>query len=344
MKWLITGGAGFIGCNTAARLLETHHEVVLLDNLSRPGTHENLKWLKNYGTFEFIAGDIRNDNLLQEIFQRQDKIDVALHLAAQVAVTTSVANPREDLEVNLLGTFNLCEALRKCSPSTFLLNVSTNKVYGKLENISVVERNGHYVYRDFAAGISEDYPVDFHSPYGCSKGGAEQYVHDYSRIYGLKTVSFRQSCVYGTRQFGIEDQGWVAWLMIAAVTGQPITIYGDGKQIRDLLWIGDLTDCYFQAVDHIEKASGQIYNLGGGPENVLSPLELVAFLEEHLGQKMTYNFSDWRPGDQRVYVSNIAKAIRDFHWKPKTAKKEGLLQLLSWVKQNKELFHAVQAV
>lgn len=338
MRWLITGGAGFIGCNAAAKLLKENHDVILLDNFSRQGTRENLAWLKRQGNIEVIEGDIRDTNVLKNLFSYYRNIDAALHLAAQVAVTTSVLNPREDFEINLLGSFNLCEAIRHYSPKTILLYASTNKVYGKMEDLQTIKKNQRYTYKDFPLGIPETHPLDFHSPYGCSKGGAEQYIRDYSRIYRLRTVSFRQSCIYGTRQFGIEDQGWVAWFMIAAITGKPLTIYGDGKQVRDILWVDDLVDCYQKAVRSIEKTSGQIYNIGGGPDNTLSLLELVAFMERKLNRTLPIPFADWRPGDQPVYISAIEKARSDFGWSPKTDKTQGLEELWNWVEAEKALF------
>lgn len=338
MKWLITGGAGFIGSNAAKQCLDRQHQVILLDNLSRPGAEQNLEWIKAQGPVEFVKGDIRNFELLEAIFRKHPDIDVILHLAAQVAVTTSVRAPREDLEINLGGTFNLCEALRHFSPHSILLNASTNKVYGKMEDLNIVKKNNRYTYHDLPKGVSEERPTDFHSPYGCSKGAAEQYVHDYARIYGLKTVNFRQSCIYGTRQFGVEDQGWVAWFAIATTTGRPITIYGDGQQVRDVLWVDDLIDCYFKAVHSIEKTSGQIYNIGGGPGNTLSLLELLSILEEHLGSPIKHSFADWRPGDQPVYVSDIGKAKNDFGWYPSTPKEQGIQTLLHWITGEKKLF------
>lgn len=336
MKWLITGGAGFIGCNAAKRLLESNQSVVVLDNLSRPGSEKNLKWLKNYGSFDFVKEDIRNPKSFEAVFSKHSDIGVVLHLAAQVAVTTSVGNPREDFEINLLGTLNLCEAIRQYSPSAILLNASTNKVYG--QGPPVIEKSGRYEYRDFSDGVGEELPLDFHSPYGCSKGASEQYVRDYSRIYDLRTVSFRQSCIYGTRQFGIEDQGWVAWFMIAASLGKAVTIYGDGKQVRDILWVDDLTDCFLAAVDQIDKTSGKIYNIGGGPANTISVLDLMEFIEKDSGRKISCHFAPWRPGDQKVYISNIQKAKQDFGWSPKISKSEGLSALWHWVNKERRLF------
>ena len=219
-----------------------------------------------------------------------------------------------------------------------ILYSSTNKVYGGMEDVKIVEKNGRYAYKDLPTGCSEERTLDFHSPYGCSKGGADQYIIDYSRIYGLKTVVFRQSCIYGTRQFGIEDQGWVAWFIIATILGKPLKIYGDGKQVRDVLFVEDLVKCYDMAIKNIDKVSGKAYNIGGGPENQLSLLELISYLEEFLGKKIRYTFHDWRPGDQKVFVCNISKAKREFGWEPKIGVKEGVKKLFDWVNENKKLF------
>ncbi|MFH0793188.1 MAG: GDP-mannose 4,6-dehydratase, partial [bacterium] len=260
-----------------------------------------------------------------------------LHLAAQVAVTTSVADPREDFEVNALGTFNLLEAIRASKTNPIVIYSSTNKVYGGMEKVEVVERNNRYRYKDFDQGIPESIQLDFHSPYGCSKGAADQYVRDYSRIYGMRTVVLRQSCIYGYRQFGVEDQGWVAWFIIAAQLGKPITIYGDGKQVRDILFIEDLIDAFDLAIKKIAKVSGRVFNIGGGPKNQMSLLELLGMIEKLAGKAPEFSFSDWRPGDQRVYVSSIEKAAAELGWKPKTDMKTGIKRLFDWVAENRQM-------
>jgi CDP-paratose 2-epimerase len=266
-------------------------------------------------------------------------VDVIYHLASQVAVTTSVQDPRHDFEVNALGTFNVLEAARLSGRNPIVLYSSTNKVYGGMEDVVVVEGETGYSYRDYPNGISEAYPLDFHSPYGCSKGAGDQYVRDYARIYGLPTVVFRQSCIYGPRQFGVEDQGWVAWFIIAVVTGQPITIYGDGKQVRDVLWVGDLLDLYQAAIDRIEVASGQAYNIGGGPKNTLSVwTELGPMLQSLVGHHISTARDDWRPGDQRIFVADISKAERELGWRPKVGKEEGVRRLYEWIVAHKSLF------
>ena len=261
---------------------------------------------------------------------------VVLHLAAQVAVTTSVANPREDLETNALGTFNVLEAVRTKSPTSFFINASTNKVYGKMDDVGVVERNGRYEYSDLPTGVGEDRPLDFHSPYGCSKGAADQYTIDYARIYGIRSVTFRQSCIYGPRQFGIEDQGWVAWFTIAAVLGKKITIYGDGKQTRDVLHVQDLARAYEAAFEHRETVTGQAFNIGGGPSNIMSLLELISYLEEDLGIRIPFQWSDWRPGDQPVFVCNLEKARRLLDWGPMISVRDGVGQLIRWVQREQK--------
>src|SRR3990172_4330619 len=249
MHFIITGGAGFIGSNTARRLLEQGHRVVVIDNLSRAGSPRNLEWLEQAGgDLEFLRLDIRDADGVAKAFKAHASADVVLHFAAQVAVTTSVTNPREDFEINALGTFNVLEGIGAAGFDPVVLYTSTNKVYGALPQLRIEEEETRYLYADLPQGIDENTPLDFYSPYGCSKGTADQYMHDFGRIYGLRTVVFRNSCIYGMRQFGIEDQGWLAWFIIAASRGMPISIYGDGKQVRDALFIDDLVDLMLQAV------------------------------------------------------------------------------------------------
>jgi CDP-paratose 2-epimerase len=346
MTVLITGGAGFIGCNAAARFIRQGHQVTVFDNLSRPGTPNNLKWLATVGRFKFVKGDVRNAKAIAAAVRGVKGLDAVLHYAGQVAVTTSVRDPREDFDINALGTFNVLEAVRLAQPQgkaksgkkIALLYSSTNKVYGGMEDIKVVLRKGRYQYKDLPKGIPEDRLLDFHSPYGCSKGAADQYVRDYGRIYGFPTVVFRQSCIYGYRQFGVEDQGWVAWFTIAAELGKPITLYGNGRQVRDVLFIDDLIDAYQMALKNIKKCAGQVYNIGGGHRNQMSLLELLAHLEGLAGRKIKTSFADWRPGDQPVFVCDIAKAKRDFGWSPKVSVKQGVTKLHGWVAANRDLF------
>lgn len=336
MKVLITGGAGFIGCNWAARLMHEGHDVSVFDNLSRKGTPQNLEWLKTQGEVNFIHGDVRDAAALASAAKGHNAI---YHLAAQVAVTTSVTNPREDFEINALGTFNMLEAARLSGMKPVIVYASTNKVYGGMEDIEVVEDKTRWRYKDLPMGLPESYPLDFHSPYGCSKGSGDQYVRDYARIYGLNTVVFRQSCIYGTRQFGVEDQGFLAHFVIATAKKRVINIYGDGKQVRDMLWIDDLLAAYNIALTNPEKVTGKIYNIGGGPLFTLSIWEDVKpLLEELSGRKIETKYGEWRPGDQKVYVSDIRKAHDELNWQPQVPPHEGLKRLWEWVSGNLNLF------
>lgn len=338
-KVIITGGAGFTGVNFARHYLEMGDEVVVFDNLSRRGGTENLRWLQeNADTdrLKVLVGDVRIPprSLAAEV----ESADALFHFAGQVAVTTSVTDPRSDFDVNALGTLNMLETVRESrgkKPAFFFS--STNKVYGGMEDVATVEGEQRYSYRDYPEGIPETRPLDFHSPYGCSKGAADQYVRDYSRMYGIESVVFRQSCIYGDRQFGIEDQGWVAWFIIAAKLERKLTIYGDGKQVRDVLFIEDLIRAFDAAWRHIEKTRGRVYNIGGGPENSISLLDLIGFLEEELGRDIPVSFSDWRPGDQPVYISDIRKAATEFDWRPRVSWREGVARLLRWVSENQQM-------
>lgn len=339
MKVMITGGAGFIGCNLADTHLHRGDEVVIFDNLSRKGTNSNLEWLRQRQSsrLTFAPGDIRDYDALRAALTA----DVArvYHMAGQVAVTTSVCDPRADFEINALGTFNVLEAVRAAAPQALLLYASTNKVYGGMEQIAIVEEETRYRYGDFPCGIPETQQLDFHSPYGCSKGCGDQYVRDYARIYGLKTAVLRQSCIYGPRQLGVEDQGWVAHFCIGARLGRPISIYGDGKQVRDLLWIDDLIAAYEAVATHIDVAGGQIYNIGGGPDNTMSIWrEFGPMLARLAGHEIPVTYADWRPGDQPVYVSDIRKAERELGWRPQVSVAEGIERLWRWVDANTALF------
>jgi CDP-paratose 2-epimerase len=338
LKTLITGGAGFIGCNLVYRLVREGHEVVVYDDLSRQGSKKNAAWLQAElgDRWTLLQADIRDFETLR---RATADADVVYHLASQVAVTTSVEDPRHDFEVNALGTFNVLEAARLSGHNPIVLYASTNKVYGGMEDVVVIEGKTHYSYRDYPHGVPETFPLDLHSPYGCSKGAGDQYVRDYARIYDLPTVVFRQSCIYGPRQFGVEDQGWVAWFTIAVATGQPITIYGDGKQVRDVLWVDDLLDLYQAAIDQIDVAAGQVYNVGGGADNVLAVwMGLGPMLESLLGRKIDVTRDDWRPGDQRIFVADIRKAEQELGWRPKVSKEEGVRRLYEWVVANRSLF------
>lgn len=339
MRTLITGGAGFIGCNLAAACIEAGRQVTLFDNLSRRGSDDNLAWLRGqYGAaFGFVQGDIRDAQAILRAAEGQEAI---YHLAAQTAVTTSVTDPRTDFEINAWGTFNVLEAARQAAHDPVFIYASTNKVYGGMEDAPARELDTRYILPDYPQGVSELRPLDFHSPYGVSKGAADQYVHDYARIYGLRSVVFRQSCIYGQRQMGVEDQGWVAWFVIAAVTGRPITIYGNGKQVRDLLHVDDLVRAFQLATERIDVTRGRVYNLGGGPANTLSIwAEFGPLLGELIGRGIIpAAYRDWRPGDQPVFVADISKAAQEFGWAPQISVREGIARLLDWVRANRTLF------
>lgn len=339
MKILIIGGAGFIGINAAYYFIEKGHEVILMDNLSRKGSDYNLKTLQAKHECPFILQDIREYEGLKKHIADLGELDAVLLLAGQVAVTTSVTNPREDFDINALGTFNVLEAIRENNIKPLVLFSSTNKVYGKMEEVGVVLRGKRYEYENKPEGIGEDYPMDFHSPYGCSKGAADQYVRDYNRIFGIPTVVFRQSCIYGEHQFGIEDQGWVAWFTIATMLDRQITVYGDGNQIRDVLFVTDLCRAYEAAILNKEKCAGKIYNVGGGPEFTLSLNELLDFLRTFFQKDINPLAGDWRPGDQKVYVSSIANLKKDLGWEPTITVEQGVEILSHWVKHHKDILN-----
>lgn len=336
---LVTGGAGFIGSNLTERLISLGHEVIVFDNLSRPGTQANLEWLRErHGqhSFRLVCADVRDYDALVEASRGVEQI---YHLAAQTAVTTSVVDPRSDFEVNALGTLNALEAARLVGRDPVFVYTSTNKVYGAMEDLAVLEEPTRYAYRDLTSGVPETRPLDFHSPYGCSKGAADQYVRDYSRIYGLRSVVFRQSCIFGPRQMGVEDQGWLAWFAIAAMTDRPITIYGDGKQVRDVLYIDDLVRALVDAVERVDLTAGRVYNIGGGPTQTIAVwAEFGPMLEHLLDKRIAVSYGDWRPGDQQVYVSDTRKAGRDFNWEPRIKVEEGINLLVEWVRENQGLF------
>ncbi|HAX41468.1 MAG TPA: GDP-mannose 4,6-dehydratase [Bryobacteraceae bacterium] len=328
---LITGGAGFIGSNLAARLLRAGHEVRVLDDLSRPGSERNLAWLRSLGGgLRFWQAGI-NDR--QTLAEAATGVAQVYHLAGQVAVTKSVADPRGDFLANALGTLNLLEAVRAKSPDAAVVLASTNKVYGSLAGQRVDLGEGRYRLVDFPLGIPETFPLDFHSPYGCSKGAADQYVRDYHRIYGLRTVVFRQSCIYGPRQFGLSDQGWLAWFVLAALKGMPIQIDGDGCQVRDVLFVEDLLDAYELAAGRVEECAGEVFNIGGGPERVLAIWRDVAPLLERLtGRLPVVQFGPWRPGDQKVFISDTRKVRERLGWWPRVSVEDGVARLVAWTR------------
>jgi CDP-paratose 2-epimerase len=338
-KFVVTGGAGFIGSNYVDRLLDRGESVTVFDNFSRDGNELNLNWLhaKNgAGSFEIIKGDIRDAEAVRKACEGAD---VIVHLAAQVAVTTSVIDPRDDFQINALGTFNVLEAARTSGRKPIVLYASTNKVYGGMEDVKVIQNDGNYEYADYVHGVPESFPLDFHSPYGCSKGAGDQYVRDYHRIYDLPTVVFRQSCIYGKRQFGVEDQGWLAWFIIATMSGKPITIYGNGKQVRDVLYVEDLLNAYDLAIENIDRVAGEVFNVGGGPTNTLAIWsEFGPILERLEERNIPVSYSDWRPGDQKIYVSDIRKAKEMLNWAPKTDVVSGIEALHQWVAENYKVF------
>ncbi len=297
-----------------------------------------MAWLHELhpGRVQLIEADIRH---AEAVVRACDGVDVIFHLAGQTAVTRSVLNPRSDFEINALGTLNVLEAARSSASNPVIFLSSTNKVYGGMDDVAIAEYPTRYDYADGRSGVCETQPLDFHSPYGCSKGAADQYVHDYARIYGLRTVVFRQSCIYGPRQLGVEDQGWVAWFIIATSLGKSITIYGDGKQVRDLLHINDLLNAFEAALTHINTTAGHIYNIGGGHSNSLSIWrEFGPLLEELFGHSIAVSLADWRPGDQQVYISDCRKAHEHFGWQPEIAVQDGIADLVNWVRRHHTLF------
>lgn len=330
---LITGGAGFVGCNLAHRLMSQGRRVRVLDNLSRAGVEQNLKWLQdNHGSkLELVKADVRDADAVERAMAGVSQV---FHFAAQVAVTTSLDDPRHDFAVNALGTLNVLEAARKRPSPPGVLLTSTNKVYGGLHDIALELAGQRYLPADEhlrAHGISESRPLDFHSPYGCSKGTADQYVLDYARSYGLSTCVFRMSCIYGPRQFGTEDQGWVAHFILRAQRGEPITIYGDGKQVRDILFVDDLVDAFLLAEGRRDELAGRSFNIGGGPGSTISLLDLLDQIESLQGARPQIAFDDWRTGDQRYYVSDTGAFERATGWRRRVDATDGIARLNDWL-------------
>lgn len=338
MRYFITGGCGFLGSNLAAEVLRKGDELFVFDNLFRHGSEQNLAWLRQQGSFKFYHSDIRSYNDVEYAI-RDAKPDVVFHLSGQVAMTTSVANPRLDFEINVLGGNNLLESVRKYSPETIVTYSSTNKVYGDFDWVDFKETETRYVVEEHPNGFSEDIPLHFQSPYGCSKGATDQYMLDYAKMFGLRTVVFRHSSIFGGRQFATFDQGWVGWFVKQAMdikTGSlkdNFTISGNGKQVRDILFADDLISCYFSAVSKISETAGQAFNIGGGMENSLSLLELFTILEKKLDVEMSYTNLPWRQSDQKVFVADISKAIETFGWTPKISKEAGIDKMIAWVKE-----------
>lgn len=344
MKILVTGGAGFVGSHTAEYYARKNEEVVVFDNLSRArllgynssNARYNWNYLKsNYDNIELIKGDIRDSDKVEKVAK---DAEVIIHTAAQTAVTTSVIDPRTDFEVNALGTFNVLEAARKSKNNPIFIYCSTNKVYGdNVNSIPVKELDKRYVFLNYKNGIPETFPIDNceHTPYGASKLAGDIYVQDYAHRHEIDAAVFRMSCIYGTRQFGVEDQGWVAWFTIATLLDKPITIYGDGKQVRDVLYVTDLVNAFDAFV---QKGGNGVYNIGGGIENTMSLLELLNILEDITGKRSMIKYSDWRPSDQKVYISDLDKMQNELDWKPEISVEEGVGMLAEWVQANKKLF------
>jgi len=337
MKYLITGGCGFLGSNLALEVLLKGEELFVLDNLYRESSHKNLEWLKNKGKFIFIHADIRNLNDIENTIKSINP-DVILHLAGQVAMTTSLENPRMDFEVNALGSLNVLESARKYSPNSIIIYSSTNKVYGDLNYLKYKEKEKKYISVDYPNGFDENLKLNFHSPYGCSKGAADQYMLDYARIFGLKTVVFRHSSMYGGRQFATYDQGWIGWfcqkaLEIKKGTIDEFTISGNGKQVRDILYVTDVVDLYFKTIGKIEEIKGQAFNIGGRIENSLSLIELFDILEKELDVKLNYKKLPWRKSDQKIFIADIFKAKEMIKWEPKVNKDNGMKKIIKWIKE-----------
>jgi len=342
-KVLITGGAGFIGSNLAEHHLARERQVTVFDNLSRPGggARKNMEYLtakyKDNPNFEFVLGDVKN---LDQLTAVMPGIDVVFHVAGQTAMTTSIDDPIEDFDTNARGTFNMLEAARRAGSNPAIFFTSTNKVYGDLtrQSVTLVEKETRWDFGDkgFSEGVSEDYPLDFEAPYGCSKGAGDAYCLEYARTFGLRTVVFRMSAIYGTGQHPTEDQAWVGWFIRRAMEKSPVTIYGDGKQVRDILFITDLLNAFDQALESIESTKGQAFNIGGGRRNSSSILELLQLLREKLGiQPSQVDFGPWRMADQKVYISNTAKAKKTFNWEPRVSQEEGITRLYEWMREGK---------
>lgn len=337
MKLLINGGCGFLGSNLASYAIEKGYNVTVFDNMSRLGSDRNREWLSTLGEYTFIHGDTRNKNDVENII-KEGKFDAVFHLAGQVTMTKSIADPYKDFEVNAVGTMNVLDSIRKYSPETAIIFSSTNKVYGDLEYYTYEETLTRYICKEFPYGFDESVPLDFRSPYGCSKGCADQYMLDFSRIYGVKSVVFRHSSMYGSRQFATYDQGWVGWFVAKAIEKyqnpncEAFTISGNGKQVRDLLQAQDMINLYFTALDHIDDIYGQAYNIGGTMDQSLSLLELFAMLENILGINMEYTKLPPRQSDQKVFVADITKIKNKIGWEPKITAFEGVSKMLEWVK------------
>lgn len=336
-KYLITGGCGFVGSNLAAEVLRRGEELYVIDNLYRFGSDTNLQWLRTLGNFKYYPADTRNQNDVETII-REVKPDYLFHLAGQVAMTTSISNPRLDFETNALGAFNVLDSLRKYSPDTVMLFSSTNKVFGDFENFHFRDEGKRYICEEYPNGFPETLGLDFHSPYGCSKGTADQYLLDYNRIFGIKTIVFRHSSMFGANQHATFDQGWIGWFCQKALeikngtAKEPFTIQGTGMQVRDLLYSTDIVNLYFTAKD-CKDAYGQVFNIGGGINNSLSLLELFEMLENKLKIKMNFKKLEWRESDQKVFVADIRKTKDVIGWVPQVSADKGISQMLEWLQK-----------
>lgn len=338
MKYLITGGCGFLGANVAKKILQSGNELIIFDNLSRLGSEKNLEWLKSIGNFIFIRGDVTNYNDIEDVIIKE-KPEFVFHFAGQVAMTSSIQHPLLDFKINALGSVYLLEAIRKNCPETSVIYSSTNKVYGDLEYIKYVEEEKRYIVPDYPNGFSEDLNLSFASPYGCSKGSADQYFLDYYKVFGIKTAVMRHSSMYGTRQFSSKDQGWIGWFSSQATETlidpqrKPFTIAGNGKQVRDVLYVDDMVDLYLLSAQNIDKIKGEVFNIGGGQKNSLSLLELFDILEFDLDIKLNYIKLPPRESDQKVFIADITKIKDTLGWSPKVDKKDGLKNMLQWIKE-----------
>jgi len=345
MRILVTGGAGMVGSHTSEYYAKKGYEVIVLDNLMRSklfcydkeSVEYNWNYLKKYENIKLIKGDVREKKDLQEAIG--NAVDVVIHAAGQPGVPSSVKNPKEDFSINAYGTLNVLECTRKVSPEATIIYCSTNKTYGEnVDKKELEEKDARYVYKN-VQGISENLGIDLtgHTPYGASKFCGDIYVQEYGHIYKMKTAVFRMSCTYCTRQFGFEDQGWVAWFIIATLLNKPITIYGNGKQVRDLLYATDLIDAFDKFINSDLKGP-HVFNIGGGPDNTASLLEFLDRIEEIIGKKPNISYDDWRPSDQKVYISDISKLKRTLIWKPQVSVKEGVEKVVEWVRKNKTIF------
>ena len=336
MKYLITGGLGFLGSNLSLEVIRRNEKLYIIDNCYRSGSQENLNWLKENGSFEFIHEDIKNTKEIESIIKKIIP-DVIFHVAGQVAMTTSLKNPRMDFETNALGTFNILESVRKISPHSIVIYSSTNKVYGDLEYLEYDETETRYIPKKYPIGFDESLPLDFRSPYGCSKGAADQYTLDYARMFNLNTVVFRHSTIYGSRQFATFDQGWIGWFCQKAretkekTLKEQITISGNGKQVRDILFFEDAVNLYFKAVESIDNARGNAFNIGGGINNSLSLLELFELLEDLFDIELNYKHIAPRESDQKFFVANLNKIERKTGWKPNVTSDTGINKMIEWI-------------